>query len=211
MPGPSDVRSVGFAGADGVSTGRRRLRLVGRVLGVVLLVVGVAGIGWGIWTIVDTWRSMERDAVAVGRAAPLGATGETFGFTASGRERFTIWVDTGTSDEDARDVIVDSITCQVRTGGSVTEVDGARQGSRVTLDRRSTVGSFTASEGRVEVRCAHGDHGSRYDRGRLAVERKVLVVPGEPGAAGLGIVALIAGGFLAVAGGIVLGVSRRSR
>ena len=99
--------------------------------------------------------------------------------------------------------LVGSVACAVRTSdGTVAEVRGSRQGSAVTLGNRSTVGTFTSAEGRVEVACAHQRSGSA---------RTVLVVPGGPEAAGLAIAAMVLGVFAAVGGTILLGALRRSR
>lgn len=201
--GPPDVRSVGFAGANGVPARTRWGRRLGAVAGALLVVIGLAGFGWGLWTTITAGRAIDDDAVARGAVAPPGTEGEAVAFVAPGRERYTIWLDTGGTTEEQRDIVVGSVACAVRTSdGTVAEVRGSRQGSAVTLGNRSTVGTFTSAEGRVEVACAHQRSGSA---------RTVLIVPGGPEAAGLAIAAMVLGVFAAVGGTILLGALRRSR
>jgi len=178
-----DVTPVGFAATDGPHARVRHTRNpLWLAATIVLTLGGLAGIGAFIAVFVDT--DVRGDAVASGRIAALGGP-STPGvvFVAPAEGRYTVWLSSkGVFNDLNRDRIVAATNCSAAfaRGGS-TRFRGARQGSSVTLGSHSTVGVFTAPEGRVGVACHQEPFGRRRGRDVLRRERTFYVVPGEPG------------------------------
>lgn len=190
-----DVTPVGFAATDGPHARVRRTRNpLWLLVAIVLALGGLAGIGLFIASFVGT--DVRGDAVASGRIAALGgAATPGVVFVAPAEGRYTVWLSSkGVLNSLNRERIVAATNCSAAfaRGGS-TRFRGARQGSSVTLGSHSTVGVFTAPEGRVGVACHQEPFGRRRGRDVLRRERTFYVVPGDPGGGWEEWVALFAG------------------
>lgn len=178
-----DITPVGFAATDGPrALVRRHRNPLWLVATIVLALAGIAGIGAFVAAFAGT--DVKDDAVVSGRIAALGGP-STPGvvFVAPAEGRYTVWLSSkGVINSLNRDRIVAATNCSAAfaRGGS-TRFRGARQGSSVTLGSHSTVGVFTAPEGRVGVACHQEPFGRRRGRDVLRRERTFSVVPGEPG------------------------------
>jgi len=178
-----DVTPVGFGATDGPHALVRRMRNpLWLAVALVLALGGAASIGTFIAAFAGT--DVKGDAVASGRVAALGGP-RTPGvvFVAPAEGRYTVWLSSsGVINDLNRDRIIAATNCSAAfaRGGSV-RFRGARQGSSVTLGSNSTVGVFTAPEGRVGVACHQEPFGRRRGQNVLRRERTFRVVPGDPG------------------------------
>jgi hypothetical protein len=88
------------------------------VLGVVLVLVGIAGIGSFIWQMVDPGSDKKDDAVARGVVAGLlDAPTPAATFVVEVARLFTVWLDDGgVLDSGARDNIVAAVNCEAILG-----------------------------------------------------------------------------------------------
>lgn len=177
-----DVTPVGFAATDaGDALVRRHRNPVWLVLAILLAGAGIGGIVWFVVAQIDHAPGRD-EAVATGRVAALGGA-DTPVVSFSGEGDYTVWLDLdGVTLSNRRDTIVAATNCAVgfENGGSA-RFRGARQGSSVTIGDRSTVGTFTAPEGRMALICRQLPFGRRRGRRVLTEERPFFVTPGKPG------------------------------
>lgn len=177
-----DVTPVGFAATDAPDAAVRRKRgWVGLLAGLDLIVLGLGGIGWFVYAQLDNAPSGDQ-AVATGRVAALDGPDTPVVRFAAGGGDFTVWLRTdGISLANNRERVVAATNCAATVGdGSVRRFRGAIQGSSVTVGDRSTVGTFSAPEGRVALRCRMFPFGRRRGRDVLRAERAFFVAPGSP-------------------------------
>ena len=190
----------------------RRFGWAGVVVGLLLVLGGIAATIAGIAGAVDSFGAIEDDAVgrATVRAGEVRDT-VTFEVPPGDRRHYTVWVlfDGLTSNSDIRELAVRDTGCAaVLPDGVETRFRGARQGTSVTIGDASTVGHFSSQPGRVEVRCA-------YITGTLRSERQrpdalpYVVSPGKP--SGADTLTILGGVFGALAGGLVFFLGWRRR
>ncbi len=167
----------------------RKRRPIVLVLGLLFLVGGIVAGTIGVLDIIDA-VSIPDDEVAV-----RGRTGEQMDFSreASDPERWTIYLDSTSSNSDIVDSETASTRCEISlSDGSSASVNGARQVSSVNLNGQASIGYFDAPVGPVAVRC---DSSSGTFR--------VFVAEGGP-RLGLSQFGLIFGGVGALVLGIIL-------
>ena len=177
-----DVTPVGFAATDAPDALVRRHRNpFWRLLGVLLVLAGVAGIVWFVFDQIANAPDRD-DAVATGRVAALGGT-DTPSAQFRGEGDYTVWLELGgVLSSGNRETIVAATNCAVRfANGGSARFRGARQGSSVTINDRSTVGTFDAPEGQVALVCRQLPFGRRGRRRLLDEERPFFVTAGKPG------------------------------
>lgn len=207
-----DIVPVGFAATDGPGApARRHRRWWLLAVAIVLAVVGAAALLVGIGRVAGGAFDVDGKAVAEGRVAGLGSEQWVDAtFTAPEAGRYTVWLRTdGISEENNRDTVVAATNCRAELAdGSWRAFRGAIQGSSVTIEDRSTVGTFTAPAGEVEVTCKMAPFGRRSRYERLRASREFVVVPGGPNG-GVAAIAWILGGSASLAGGLVIGLRWR--
>jgi hypothetical protein len=192
-PNP-DFTPVGFAATDAPDAiVRRRRNPVWLGLAVLLAAAGLAGIV--LFVAAQLENAPGRDeAVADGRVAALGDT-DVPATRFSGEGDYTVWIETdGVSRSNNRDNVVAATNCTAgfENGGSA-HFRGARQGASVTIEDRSTIGTFHAPGGAVAVSCRQLPFGRYGNRHLLSQERSFFVTPGRPGVAAALWVAMFAG------------------
>ena len=150
-----------------------------------------------------TSTDIDGDAVAHGQVAALdGPRTESVRYANPHGGDFTVWLKTeGIRNSVTRETIVAATNCEaVFANGSGTRFRGARQGSNVTLGNRSTVGTFRAPAGTMNVSCHQEPFGRRRGHDRLREQRPFLVARGKPPGDLLGWIGLFGGiGALALA------------
>ena len=192
-----DVTPVGFAATDAPgATVRRRHNPVWLAVAVVLAVAGIAG---PVWFVVEQEASApgRDEAVARGSVAALGDSPSRALFDGAGD--YTVWLDTGgVLRSNRRETLIAATNCVARfANGGSARFRGARQGSSVTIGDRSTVGTFRAPAGPIELACGLRPFGRYGNRFLLRDERPFFVTPGAPGVGTLPWVGLF-GGLLAL-------------
>lgn len=202
-----DVTPVGVArDATGRPVSRHR-RGWGRVVaGAVLLVGGIVVAIAGIRTSVEYRSNAFDEAVGEGRLEGVGPTDPiTFVVDDATGSDFTIFLDTpGSGNEIHLDREVQSTECVVaRSDGTEEEVLGRIQGVASDIGGLRSVGGFSATPGETTVTCGWRAPVRRLDRGR-AESRGFLVSPGAPSLAAGGVGGVVAGVFVALAGGGLL-------
>lgn len=208
-----DIVPVGFAATDGPHAPARRSRRWWLLAAALVLVLGGAA-SLVIGTVAAVGGALDVDGRAVGEGRVAGLDSEQWvpaRFTAPEPGRYTVWLRTdGISEEGNRDAVVAATNCRAELAdGSTTTFRGAVQGSSVTIGDRSTVGTFVAPAGEVEVTCRMQPFGKRSRYERLRPSRELVVVPGGPGG-GIAAMAWIVGGALAMGAGLVLGIRSRT-
>jgi hypothetical protein len=197
-PNP-DFTPVGFAATDAPDAiVRRRRNPVWLVLSVVLAAAGLAGIL--LFVAAQVGNAPGRDeAVADGRVAALGDS-DIAATRFRGDGDYTVWIETdGVSNSNNRDNIVAATNCAAtfEDGGSA-QFRGTRQGASVTIEDRSTIGTFDAPQGGVALICRQLPFGRDGNRHLLSRERSFFVTPGRPGV-GAGLwVGMFAGAFFLI-------------
>jgi hypothetical protein len=201
-----DVTPVGFAATDGPpALVERRRNPLWLILAVVLALAGLLGIGWFIKE--QAHNAPDRgEAVAEGRVAALdGEDTPIVRFRGDGD--YTVWLELDdVTLSNNRETIVAATNCAaaLANGGSA-RFRGARQGSSVTIGDRSTVGTFKAPKGDVQLSCRQLPFGRRGRRGTLREERAFFVAPGKPGVGWQLWVGMFAGSALLIPAGLALG------
>jgi len=191
-----DFTPVGFAATDAPGAiVRRRRNPIWLALALVLAGGGLAGIV--LFVAAQVGNAPGRDeAVADGTVAALGST-DTAAARFSGAGDYTVWIETdGVSRSNNRDNVVAATNCDAafESSGSA-HFRGARQGASVTIEDRSTVGTFDAPGGAVAVSCRLRPFGRYGNRHLLSTERSFFVTPGRPGVASALWVGMFAGAF----------------
>ena len=169
------------------------------VLGIVLLVAGLAAGTLAIIGMVSDLALADEDIVAGGTVAALdGPETEAVSFTAESDGPFTVWLDNENMETLTREDVVAATQCEAQlSNGDTARFQGNRQGNNVTVGSRSTVGYFDAVEGDVEVSCRQVEFGRPGRYGRLRHERDYIVARGEPSTPFAG-VGLLTGGIIAL-------------
>jgi len=194
-PNP-DFTPVGFAATDAPDAiVRRRRNPVW--LALALLLAGAALAGIVLFVAAQVENAPGRgEAVADGRVAALGSTdAPVTRFNGSGD--YTVWLETdGVSRSNSRDTVVAATNCDAafENGGSA-HFRGARQGASVTVEDRSTVGTFDAPDGAVALSCRLLPFGRYGNRHLLSTERSFFVTEGRPGVGAPLWVGMFAGAF----------------
>jgi hypothetical protein len=163
------------------------------VLGLVLAAAGLAGIGWFVAQQVAGAPGRD-EAVAEGSVAGLDGP-DTPAVRFRGDGDYTVWLELrGLVLSNHRETIVAATNCEARfAGGGSVRFRGARQGSSVTVGSRSTIGTFDAPPGAVELRCRQEPFGRRSRRRILREERAYFVAAGRPGVGWTSWVGMFAG------------------
>lgn len=201
-PGP-DVVPVGFAATDGPGALLERRRSPGRWIPTAMVLVGAVVSAVSVWAMFRGATDVDARAVASGEVAALdGPDGEPARFIAERSQRVTVWLQTdGISTTGTREAVVAATACVARgSTGAVASFRGSRQGEAVTVNDRSTIGTFVAPAGEVEVSCRQVPFGRRRAYDRLRSERGFVVVPGSPGSGIWPILAVTGGMGLLIAG-----------
>lgn len=204
-PPDPDVVPVGFAATDAPGALLRRRRPWRTWASVAAMVVGAVLTAVSVWAMFRGTGDVDGRAVASGTVAALdGPSAEPARFTAPRSGRYTVWLRTdGITLVGNREAVVAATVCDVRRAdGTVSTFRGSRQGESVTIGDRSTVGTFTAGEGQVEVSCRQEPFGRRRGYDRLRSERSFLVAPGPPGSGIWPMLAVTAGMLLVIFGAI---------
>jgi hypothetical protein len=180
------------APSSGADRPPRRTRPVWLLVFVVVLGGGGFSLIHGIIEIVRQNDAVLDRAVAEG-SPEREARPVTFAATRS--QEYSVYVIIDTSSSDYRDRIVRNTSCRATfVDGSSAEFSGARQSFSSTIGDTSSVGTFTAPEGRVTVGCVQGTGGSI----RFIV---------SPGTVSIGApVAFIIGGAFALAFSVFAGI-----
>lgn len=202
-----DVTPVGVVRDQaGAPVSRHRPGYLRILLGAALLLGGIGMAVYGILDSINFRSDAIDDAVGRGLLEGVGPTDPvTFEADDSTGDEFTIFLDTpdiGNSTHLEREV--QSTACTVlRSDGSEKEVLGRIQGTASDIGGLMSVGGFSATPGETTVTCGWRAPSRRLDRGR-ADERVFLVSPGQPSAAGGGVLVTIVGVFGAIGGGFLL-------
>ena len=122
----------------------------------ILIVAGVAAIGFGIVAAVGARDQIESDAVA------RGLSGEPFGFTAAEPDDYTVFLVNAFGGTDAQERAVARTSCTVSFPVGGTQFSGSSQGFSLTLGSASSIGHFDAPAGAGRA-AVHG-HGLRRAR-----------------------------------------------
>lgn len=203
MTADPDVTPVGFAATEGPGApAKRRRNPLWLLLSIVLAVAGVLGIGGFVKEQVDNAPGRD-EAVAEGRVAALeGEDTPVVRFRGDGD--YTVWLDLDeVTLSNSRETIVAATNCAAAFANSGSKrFRGARQGSSVTIGERSTVGTFEAPAGNVELTCRQLPFGRLGRRGILREERSLFVTPGQPGVGWQLWVAMFAGTALLIPAGL---------
>jgi hypothetical protein len=190
-----DVTPVGFAATDGpAALVRHRRNPLWLALCVLLAGAGLAGILAFVLSMTST--DVDDDAVAHGQVAALdGPLAESVRYASPEGGDFTVWLKTdGIGNSVTRETIVAATNCEaVFANGSAKRFRGAIQGSNVTLGNRSTVGTFKAPAGTMNVSCHQERFGRRRGHDRLREQRPFLVARGKPPGDLLGWIGLFGG------------------
>lgn len=171
-----------------------------------MLIGGVALAVGGIRASIEFRSDAFDDAVGEGRLEGVGPTDPVrFVVDEATGEDFTIFLDTPDTGNSTRlDREVQSTECTVvRSDGTEQEVLGRLQGVASDIGGLRSVGGFSATPGETTVTCGWRAPNRRLDRGR-ADSRPFLVSPGAPSAAADGVLAILAGVGVALAGGALL-------
>jgi hypothetical protein len=204
-PSP-DFTPVGFAATDSPDAiVRRRRNPLWLVLSVVLAGVGLAGIVLFVAAQVENAPGRD-EAVAEGRVAALGGS-DIAAARFSGEGDYTVWIETdGVSNSNNRDNIVAATNCvaSFENGGSAS-FRGARQGASVTIEDRSTIGTFDAPGGTVALSCRQLPFGRYGSHHLLSRERSFFVTPGRPGVGAALWVGVFAGAVFLLLAPLALG------
>ena len=132
----------------------KRRRPVLLTIGVVLMLLGTAGVALGIVRIVDAVRIPEDEIM--GRSF-VGGPPIQFERTDDQPDEFTIYLDTGSTNSSTTDRLVDATTCTIALpDGSTLRRDGNDLSMSVNLDGTANVGSFRTGSGTVNVSCSSG-------------------------------------------------------
>jgi hypothetical protein len=177
------VTPVGFAATDAPDAPlRHRRNPVWLALAIVLVAAGVAGIVLFVAEQLEHAPGPD-EAVAAGQVAALDGPA-TPPVRFHGEGAYTVWLEVGGERSDVRDTIVAAVNCTANfdDGRGTVAFRGARQGAAVTIGDRSTVGTFDAPGGAVEVTCRQEPFGRLRTRDRLRSERPYFVTAGKPGA-----------------------------
>ena len=202
-----DVEHAGWATeGPGSRLKRRRNPLLGLVT-LVLLLGGVATAVAGIVQLTAHAGPSEEETEARGVVAGLdGPDAPPARFTAPSERSYTVWLDLDDVRQINRDQVVAATACEASgADGSVATFRGSRQGSSVTIESTSTVGTFSVPRGATVVGCRQFPFGRRGRRGRLREERPFLVARGKP-SAGTGGLVLLFGGLAAALLALPLGI-----
>ena len=149
---------INFAGMastyDDFQPARSKRHPIMIALSLICLVGGGIMLAYGIIEVVDQTTAIRSDAVATGNVALPNEQPAVVQFVASKAQAYSVYIDLDTSSENLRDDVVAETTCVAQFGNedNVT-MHGNRQGSSNTLGDLSSIGYFTAPEGRVAVIC----------------------------------------------------------
>ncbi|MDW5597344.1 hypothetical protein VSS74_23555 [Conexibacter stalactiti] len=180
------------------------------VLGVVLLVGGIAGLAVGIVQAVGAHGRIEGDAVGRGIVREGGRGGAlAFEVPPGERRHYTVYLlfEGLFSNDEVQELAVRDTGClATMPDGVQTAFRGARQGVAATLGNAASVGHFSSQPGRVTIACAYTS-GTRSSERRRPGAVAFVVTPGTPSWVGSGVLTILGGvaagllgGFLAVWG-----------
>jgi hypothetical protein len=201
-----DVTPVGFAATEGPGApAERRHNPLWLLLSIALAAAGLLGIGWFVKEQVENAPGRD-EAVAEGRVAALESE-DTPIVRFRGDGDYTVWLDLDeVTLSNNRETIVAATNCAAAfADGGSKRFRGARQGSSVTIGDRSTVGTFQAPAGDIELTCRQLPFGRLGRQGLLRRERSFFVAPGKPGVGWQLWVAMLAGTALLIPAGLAFG------
>jgi hypothetical protein len=201
-----DVTPVGFGATEGPGAlVQRRRNPLWLLLSILLAMAALVGVGWFVKEQADNAPGRD-EAVAEGRVAALdGEDTPLVRFRGDGD--YTVWLELDdVTLSNNRETIVAATNCVAAfSNGGSARFRGARQGSNVTIGDRSTVGTFKAPKGAVQLSCRQLPFGRRGRRGTLREERAFFVAPGKPGVGWQLWVGMFAGIALLIPAGLALG------
>lgn len=154
------------------------------MLGILLTLLGIAGLVRFVVQMSDPEAAIDGDRVAEGRVAALsGAAATPATFVVETAGSYTVWLDTGdVIAGNTRDVVVAAVNCDATfADGTTASFRGAVQGTSVEFGDLATIGTFDAPVGVVEVSCRSELFGDRVFRDRLEIERDFAVISGTAG------------------------------
>ena len=205
----SGVRAGDFTpvgSAPGAMAGPPRRGWIRVALGLLLVVAGVVATAVGIAQAVTEHGKIEGDAVT-GADVRDGGLGDAAAFTvpAGGRRHFSVYLlfDGVESNSEVQELAVRDTGCAATMpDGVVTEFRGARQDVAATLGGAASVGHFTSLPGRVTVRCGYTS-GTRSSERRRPDSVPFVVTPGKPSFLDSGVLTIVGGVGVAIAGGFL--------
>ena len=148
----------GSASPDGSSMQRKRRPIV-LAIGLAMILAAFAMIALGIVRLVDAATIPEDEVVSRGLA------GSTMGFDQDSATpaQFTVYLESNSSSSNVVDVQVSRISCLVElSDGTTRTVRGANQSTSTQINGTASIGTFTATPGRVSVSCEAADN-TRYN------------------------------------------------
>lgn len=188
----------------GAAPTRRKRGAIRIAVGAALAVVGLVGSVVGILDAVEAAGDVRGEAVSEGTVS--AGFSEPFAFEAPpGGGDYTLWLvfPGSVAQEPDQELAIRDTVCEVdRADGSQAVIRGARQAVSTTLGQSSTIGWFSAPEGRVEIQCQYAA-GTRQSVARRPAQVPVVASPGRPTVLGDGIL-LIVGGVGAVIAGVAI-------
>lgn len=182
----------------------RRRGWIRLVVGVLLALVGIAGVVGGIAKAVGDSARIDDDAVARGVVREVRWPDPVSFVVPDGDRRdYTVYLRLGgvVTDSDDQSLVASDTACVVRLpNAEQTGFSGARQGVSVTLGASVSVGHFSSRPGRVRLSCVlnRGTPRSRAVRGDGV---PFVVTAGRPSGAIGGVVAIFAGIVVLLLGG----------
>ena len=186
---------------------RRRRGWVRIALGAAALLGGIVATALGILEAVDERGRIESEAVARGVVTDGRSDPVTFTVPQGERRDYTVYLlfEGRVSREPQQELTVRDTGCTASLpGGGEESFRGARQGVASSIGQASSVGHFTAPPGEVELLCAYTSSTLRSRRLRPDSVRYV-VTPGAPSVASGGVLLIVGGVALAIAGGFMVG------
>lgn len=186
------------------------------LLGVLVILGGIAATVSGIAGAVGSRSAIEDDAVGRGTVRDLDAEVDRIVFRVPGGERrdFSVYVLFGgvESNSEVQEVAVRDTSCEATLpDGVVTRFRGARQGTSLQLGDAASVGHFSSQPGEVAVRCAYLTS-TRSSRRQRPEALPYVVTPGKPSGITGDALLIVAGVLAGIGGGVLtwLGWSRRA-